>query len=409
MATSRSVLSLFTGAGGLDLGLEAAGFQTVLCVENDPVARATLAGNRPGWTLAEPGDIFALEPEHMLRQAGLRPGELTLLAGGPPCQPWSRAASWANGSPNGLADSRSSTLHAWLRALAHARPEVILLENVQGLSSLNGGEGLKLLLRGVAEVNALAGTAYNPAVFSIDAAGFGVPQHRRRVFMLAHRGGRPFTAPAPTHGDGGVAGVQEPYLTAWDAIGDLDRRPADDGLRPSGKWADLLPTIPEGGNYLWHTARGGGVPLFGWRTRFWSFLLKLAKDRPAWTISASPGPATGPFHWGNRLLSSDELARLQTLPSAYRVVGNRRQVQRQIGNAVPSALAELLGLEIRRQLLQEDFMPQLRTLLPARRFDRPGAEAPAAVPRRFLALKGVHPAHPGPGAGPGARRPEAAS
>ena len=107
-------------------------------------------------------------------------------------------------------------------------------------------------------------------------------------------------------------------------------------------------------------------PLFGWRTKFWSFLLKLAKDRPSWTIQAEPGPATGPFHWKSRLLSIEELCRLQTFPRGYEIQGDRRSAQRQVGNAVPSAIAELLGLEIRRQFFGERVRRTLR-LLPTRR------------------------------------------
>src|SRR5262249_18489369 len=114
-----------------------------------------------------------------------------------------------------------------------------------------------------------------------------------------------------------------------------------------------LPSIPEGENYLWHTARGGGMPLFGWRTRYWSFLLKLAKDRPAWTIQAQPGPATGPFHWTNRRLSSQELCRLQTFPDGLQFDCGRNDVQRMLGNAVPSLVAEVIAREIRGQLLEQ--------------------------------------------------------
>ena len=96
------------------------------------------------------------------------------------------------------------------------------------------------------------------------------------------------------------------------------------------KSADLLPAIPEGENYLFHTNRGAGVPLFGWRTRFWNFLFKLAKDRPSWTIQARPGPATGPFHWTNRRLSARELCRLQTFPDGLRFDRGRNDVQRML-------------------------------------------------------------------------------
>ena len=143
---------------------------------------------------------------------------------------------------------------------------------------------------------------------------------------------------------------REQQRTAWDAIGDLPSVPNGD-LAPSGRWADLLASIPEGQNYLWHTDRGGGLPLFGWRRRYWSFLLKLAKDQPSWTIQAEPGPATGPFHWDSRLLSTRELCRLQTIPDDVQIAGDRRAVQRQIGNAVPSLLAEEVARAVREQLL----------------------------------------------------------
>jgi DNA (cytosine-5)-methyltransferase 1 len=151
-------------------------------------------------------------------------------------------------------------------------------------------------------------------------------------------------------------------------------------------------------NYLWHTDRMGGEPLFGWRRRYWNFLLKLAKNRPAWTIQAQPGPATGPFHWKNRRLSSDELARLQTFPKDLRITGNRIEVQRQVGNAVPSLLAEVLAREIRRQFFDSP-LTGVPILSVKRRARRPAAEPVAAVPAKFLTLAGTHVAHPGTGKG----------
>src|SRR3712207_4823467 len=147
-----------------------------------------------------------------------------------------------------------------------------------------------------------------------------------------------------------------------------------------GKWAELLPCIPEGMNYQHLTAHGDGPELFGWRCRYWSFLLKLAKDRPSWTIQASPGPATGPFHWRSRKLSVRELARLQTFPDQFEFEGGYASVRRQIGNAVPVAIGELLGLGIRTQLLRHvDVRSDLRSI-PAQREDCPAAEPILDVP-----------------------------
>ncbi len=397
-----SVLSLFTGAGGLDLGLEAAGFEPVLCVEVDSEARETLKRNRPGWRLSDPGDIHQLEPALLLRQAGLKPRQLTLLAGGPPCQPFSKSMYWSTGDAPRLRDPRAKTLHAYLDVVEATLPHVLLLENVKGLAFDGKDEGLRLLERGLRRINKEHSTSYAPQTITLNAADYGVPQIRERVFVVASVDGRQIEVPEPTHGDGRD---KEPYLTAWDAIGEsnVDSWPAE--LEASGRWARLLPSIPEGQNYLWHTPRNaenGGEPLFGWRMRFWSFLLKLAKAQPSWTIQAEPGPATGPFHWKSRLLSIEELARLQTFPRGYTIVGTRRSAHRQVGNAVPSAIGELLGLNVRRQLFGDRVRRSLR-LLPDRRSDCPPPERVARVVSEYLKLRAQHREHPGTGLGPAAR------
>lgn len=402
-----SVLSLFTGAGGLDLGLEAAGFEPVLCVEIDSDSRETIKRNRPGWRLSEPGDIHDLEPAQLLGQAGLKPRQLTLLAGGPPCQPFSKSMYWSTGDAPRLRDPRAKTLHAYLDVVAATLPQVLLLENVKGLAFDGKDEGLRLLERGLRKINKEHSTSYTPQTITINAADYGVPQIRERIFVLACIDGRQIEMPAPTHGEGLD---REPVLTAWDAIGELDVDAWPAELDASGRWAALLPSIPEGQNYLWHTPRNaenGGEPLFGWRTRFWSFLLKLAKAQPSWTIQADPGPATGPFHWKSRLLSIEELCRLQTFPRGYTIVGSRRSAHRQVGNAVPSAVGELLGLELRRQILGDRVRRSLR-LLPARAPACPPPERVPRVPREYLNLRAEHREHPGTGLGPAARRRERA-
>ena len=401
----RTVLSLFSGAGGLDLGLEEAGFDPVLCVEIDEDSRATLKQNRPEWRLANPGDIQALKSDEILSQAGIKPRELRLLAGGPPCQPFSKSAYWSNGYGLRLHDPRAYTLRGYVRVVEAALPDVLLLENVKGLAYKKMDEGIKLLHQELAAINRRYGTSYALQEIHLNTAAFGVPQMRERLFLVASVDGRRLELPLPTHGEGDRL---KRYLTAWDAIGHLDRETWSPELNPTGRWAALLPSIPEGHNYLWHTPRNeqkGSEPLFGWRTRYWSFLLKLAKIRPSWTIQAEPGPATGPFHWRSRLLSIEELCRLQTFPDDYEIVGARRSAHRQVGNAVPSAIAELLGLEIRRQLFGEKVRNSLR-LIPPARLDCPTPAAPSRVPYQYLHLRGRHSEHPGTSLGPGARRRE---
>jgi DNA (cytosine-5)-methyltransferase 1 len=291
--------------------------------------------------------------------------------------------------------------------LEEARPRTFLLENVDGLAYAAKSEGLELLLRSVEAINRRAGTRYRPAVQLLNAADFGVPQTRRRLFVVAARDGTPFRFPrdlaeiAPVEQSRRASDGTISYRCAWDALADVGPDP-DEDLTPRGTWGGLLASIPEGHNYLWHTDRGGGLPLFGWRRRYWGFLLKLAKDRPSWTIQAQPGPAIGPFHWTNRRLSRRELSRLQTFPGHVQVVGSMVSAQRQIGNAVPSLLAEILGREILTQLLGHRASDGTPTLLP-RREPIPPPETVGPVPPRYRRLVGDHAPHPGTGRGAGAR------
>jgi DNA (cytosine-5)-methyltransferase 1 len=225
------------------------------------------------------------------------------------------------------------------------------------------------------------------------------------MFIIGARDGEVFEFPKPTHADPvEIADSRAPWLTAWDAIHDLIDQ-ADSTHALKGKWADLLPSIPEGQNYLWHTDRSEGEPLFGWRRRYWSFLLKLAKSQPAWTIQAQPGPATGPFHWKNRRLSAMEMARLQTFPENIQLSGGLIDAQRQLGNAVPSLLAEVLAREIRFQVMGERrARSALKLKVDTAAVPSPALERVHPVPAQYLNLRGDHEAHPGTGKGYGAAR-----
>jgi DNA (cytosine-5)-methyltransferase 1 len=400
-------ISLYTGLGGLDFGFEAAGYRTVVAVEIDPIACRMLAKHRRLWNVIQ-DDISNLTPSQILAAAQLKPKEADILIGGPPCQPFSKSGYWSSGDTLRLNDPRASTLRDYFRVMRVALPRAFLLENVLGLSYSGKSEGLDLIRRRIARINSETGSNYSMEVQSLNASNFGVPQLRERVFVIGARNGKSFRFPAPTHGSAEQIAEHKnlaPYTTAWDAIGDLPQDSNDPDLVVSGKWADLLPTIPEGRNYLWHTPRGGGEPLFGWRTRYWNFLLKLSKDQPSWTIQAQPGPATGPFHWRNRKLSAEELSRLQTFPKSLYFDGFKRSdVQRLIGNAVPSAMAEVLAREIGSQLLGADPLHGKSTLIPRKRANVPPPECPLPIPRKYRELAGPHMEHPGTGKGAGAVR-----
>ena len=400
------VISLFSGAGGLDYGFEAAGFETAVALELDRDACETLRTNRK-WPVIE-GDIAKVRSDEILELAGARRGEVDVVIGGPPCQPFSKAGYWATGDSRRLDDPRAGTLTAYMRVVEDTLPRAFLLENVGGLAFSGKSEGLQLLIRQIRRINERTRSNYQPVVKVMRAEEYGVPQRRHRFILVAGREGQDFHFPSPIHGEsnsfeGSLPGFGLlPYRTAWDALADCTPPAAVEELEVRGKWGQLLPSIPEGQNYLFHTERGDGKALFGWRRRYWSFLLKLAKNLPSWTIQAQPGPAIGPFHWENRRLSVEELSRLQTFPQGLQICGGRRSVQRQLGNAVPSLLAEILAREIGSQLLQRRLARGVPKLLPPDRSPAPEAVRPKRVPRQFLRLIGEHIPHPGTGQGAGA-------
>jgi DNA (cytosine-5)-methyltransferase 1 len=403
------VISLYTGAGGMDYGFEAAGFDTAVTLEVDHDSCETLRRSRPTWQVIE-RSIFDVPTQDLLEVAGVKRGEADILIGGPPCQPFSKSGYWVRGDSRRLNDPRADTLGAYMRVVKEALPRVFVLENVTGLAFSRKDEGLRMVLEHIQNINQKTRSNYKAHFQVLNAAAYGVPQLRERFILVASRDGETFKFPPLTHAEPSTSSKDRDqlnvglstYRTAWDAIGDLRPMQGED-LMVRGKWGSLLPSIPEGQNYLFHTDRGGGLPLFGWRRRYWTFLLKLAKNRPSWTIQAQPGPAVGPFHWENRRLSLRELARLQTFPDNVAVQGGRTSAQRQLGNAVPSLLAEVLGRAIRTQLLK---LPRVRgplKLLPPIRLPVPPEEPVKPVPRAFQHLIGVHEAHPGPGKGVGAK------
>lgn len=400
------LISLFSGCGGMDFGFEAAGFDTTVAVEINPDCCRTLRHNRD-WPVLE-ADIFTLSPREILAAAGLRPRQAALLIGGPPCQPFSKSGYWAKGDSARLDDPRANTLTAYLDVLEAAQPAAFVLENVSGLAFTGKDEGLQLLLTRIQALNRRTGCNYQPSWQILRAAEHGVPQLRERLFLVASRDGTPFRFPSP-----GFRSIDAPandlltadlpaYRNCWDALGDLTGAEIEDDLAMRGKWADLLPSIPEGNNYLWHTNRGGGEPLFGWRRRYWNFLLKLAKNRPSWTIQAQPGPSTGPFHWDNRRLSRRELCRLQTFPDDITITGTYQEAHRQIGNAVPSLLAEVVGREIRRQYFGRRLPTRAPRLLPVLQTTVPPPEPIRPVPANYHHLRNTETEHPGTGLGRGA-------
>ena len=347
--TVRGVaISLFAGAGGLDLGVEQAGFRTAAAIEINHDAADTMDKNFSG--LSSPvirESILDVPTRDLLRAAGLKGRERPeLLVGGPPCTPFSKSGFWLEWKRAGL-DPDASLLQAYTRVLAEARPRAFLLENVYALTYRNKASrpAFQRLLQ---EVDA---AGYHCQWAVLNAADYGVPQLRPRLFVVGTPKGTPLPElPEATHGGRWerrtTGGDGLPHVTAGEALAGLVTRPEPEEI-VRGRWGHLLPDIPPGDNYLYYTAeRGHPEPVFQWRSRYWSFLLKLSPDRPAPTIQAQPGPNVGPFHWENRRLRVPELQRLFTYPDDFAFVGRRASIQAQIGNSVPPLLARKVAEQV---------------------------------------------------------------
>jgi DNA (cytosine-5)-methyltransferase 1 len=382
-------LSTFSGLGGLDLGLEMAGFRNIGCIELNEVARMSLRANHIRRRLIGPHDITQVAAKLKPRDLGIRKRELFMLAGGPPCQPFSKAAQWSHQAMKGLKDPRAKCFAGFIQLIETFLPQVVLIENVQGFVA-GRTKVVSKLRKSLREINKTNGTKYRLQFQVVDAADYGVPQRRKRAILFAHRAGARFDFP--------TAITADKQVTAWEAFRFLKHRKQKP--KQPGHWGHLLPSIPEGQNYLYHTRHGGGKALFGYRTRFWSFLLKLAKNQPAWTIPAQPGPYTGPFHWENRPLTEAELLRLQSFPASWQVKGGRIEKVRQIGNATPPLLAEIIGRSITTQFLEKQYRLGPRLAISRVASDIPSPEDVMALPRRFRNLIKRHRDHPGTGLGP---------
>jgi DNA (cytosine-5)-methyltransferase 1 len=396
-----SVVSLFSGCGGLDFGFEAAGWDIPFRNDFDRHSCDTLALNAGGEVVH--GAIEDISSEQIRSVVGSGKNAVDVVIGGPPCQPFSKSAYWSRGDTLRLKDPRANTLDEYFRVVEDLTPRAFLLENVHGISYSGKEEGFQFLIERIREINRKRGTDYRPTWRVVNAADYGVPQLRVRFILVALRDGKEFRFPDPTHTDADTGNAtlfdihRAPYSTAWDALRHI-QPDSDEKLAVGGKWGALLPSIPEGENYLWHTDRKEGLPLFGWRTRYWCFLLKLAKNRPSWTIQAQPGSAVGPFHWENRKLSWREMAAIQTFPKTFKISCPRVEIQRQLGNAVPSLLAETLARSIKEQVCSVHFDEPRKLAVPKARFT-PEPEEPSSVPKEFLHLIGEHAAHPGTGKG----------
>jgi len=354
---SIPVIDLFAGAGGFGEAAKAAGATLNLSVEIDELCCETLERNNglPSHRV-EQSDVRLLAGKDLRALAGLQATSPLVVVGGPPCQPFSKASYWtdpgedaryrrarARGdeapkpSPitNARPDERRDLLGEFLRLVAESQADGFVMENVSSLLHPRNRE----MFRGL--VDEFEKTGYKVTVCHANAANYGVPQKRRRIFVMGSKYAAP-RVPKKTHR---VTKKDPESLPEAEAVAPFlepfaGPEFAERGEEVEGRWADQLREVPPGSNYKHLTEWAGHPdPVFEAETRFWNFLLKLHPDLPSWTINANPGPWVGPFHWSSRRLRTPELAALQTFPEGYEFCGSRRERVRQIGNAVPQRLA----------------------------------------------------------------------
>jgi len=344
-----NVVSIYSGAGGIDIGFYKAGFNILLSTDNWKVACDTLELNKFGQKV-ECGDIRSIDFAGFKKKVKKN---IDVLFGGPPCPPFSKSRFYRLEKKRGLDDENAFTVSEYFRAVKELDPLVFLFENVHGFVYKPHIDALDFL---ASESDKLG---YNIEYRVVNAADYGVPQKRERFICVGVKKALPkFNYPEPTHFDiankTSVNTKLKRWVTCGDILKDIDfPLPEDEAMQAGSKHKDLLKLVPPGDNYLFFTKeRGHSKPLFKWRSRYWSFLLKLSPDRPSWTIQASHSNNMGPFHWNNRFLRIQEIKRIQTFSENYQLTGSFKDQWRQVGNAVPPLLAEIFAKQIMNQYFE---------------------------------------------------------
>lgn len=371
-ARPLKTVSLFSGAGGLDIGLDqAGGFELLACVELEPQFCETLRLNRDAGLFGDPGtqiieaDLASYDPYDLLDELGLKPGELDVLAGGPPCQSFSTA-----GRRGTVEDPRGQLLWDFLRFIDAFKPRYFLMENVRGLLSAGlrhrpiadrpekGGPQLaehekpgSVVQAWVEDLEKLHEGAYRVDAFEVNAVNYGAPQLRERVLFIGNREGTLVNFPVPTHGPTEEQPDRIPFTTLGEALDGLhEDNPVLMDFSPRKK--EFLRLVPPGGNWrmlppdVAQESMGRAYFAKGGRSGWWR---RLSRDLPCPTITTLPNhSSTSMCHPDEvRVLSVGECARVQEFPDGWQFVGTPSQQMKQVGNAVPTRLGKVAGETIR--------------------------------------------------------------
>ena len=351
----KTVISMFSGAMGLDNGIEQAGLKIRLCVEFQHAMAETIRANKPGIPLIE-DDVRNYSGDDLRARAGLsRDDDVFLVCGGPPCQAFSTA-----GKRLGFDDDRGNVFLKYLDLIGEIRPKYFLLENVRGLLSAAYSPDVRESkpAKGTALLYALEkikSIGYSATFTLYDSANYGVPQRRERVIILGSRDGYKIPLIPPTHSCGGERGLAKwrTFREAVRGVRECNAAPIPQRrikffrmLGPGQYWKDLPQKVQE-------EAMGKSFALPGGKTGFYR---RLAWDEPSPTLVTCPTmPATDLMHpVEDRALSVEEYARIQMFPDNWVFKGRMADIYKQIGNAVPVGM----GYAAARHLLWFDSLSE---------------------------------------------------
>ena len=349
--TPIRTLSLFSGAGGLDIGFHDAGFDIIESCEIECKFCDTLVMNHgEGKYFGLRGNVVCKD----IREYDPEYSDVDFIIGGPPCQTFSAAGRRANGVL-GTDDARGLLFHEYVRILKTIKPIGFVFENVYGIIGAQGGRAWRQIEEGFSEAG------YTLHYRILDTADYGAPQHRERLIIVGLRNHGEYRFPRPLFGPDSHTGMD--FYTAAQAIATAPNREGDIPETIGGRYGDLIPAIPPGLNYSYYTEKmGNPKAVFAWRSKFSDFMYKADPNAPVRTIKAQGGQYTGPFHWENRHFSIPELKRLQTFPDSYLIAGGTGTQIKQIGNSVPPQFARILALSIRSQVFGLQLPFELETL-----------------------------------------------
>ncbi len=337
-------VSIFSGAGGLDIGLQRAGWDCLYATDFDRHAVETLkinaaAGRFHGHGPIRQADIRDLTGDAMLAEMGKRRGDIALLAGGPPCQSWSSA-----GHQLGFSDPRGRLFEDYLRVAKELDVRWLVFENVRGLITARGSDGVPgSALAAIRQ--ALFSAGWQTRVELFNAADYGVPQRRVRLVLIGYRSGDEPGIPLASHSEGDEPG-KAPWVSMAEALETLTPLEDDEIIRPSGKLAIELEAIPAGSGVKSPGKRETTRPGGHWGYKQGAFVADLTRPARTVTANAQQDWVRDPLR-GLRRLSPRECAALQTFPPDWVFAGKRVDQYRQVGNAVPPLLAERIGEALR--------------------------------------------------------------